>query len=133
MPGRPGYEVRYLCVVEYDELTAWERKATHTVGRGAQRRQEVHQLTLARIVLANRCEAIIRNGDEVVDAAGDPITFASPEFQALVGATRAVEAVQRLYGRDTDIIAASADVLVTAGARDDDGDEFGEVSAPTPT
>lgn len=134
VPGRPGYEVRYRCAVDYEELTAWQRKVTRPIGKGAKKRDVVNERDLARIILANRCIGIVRHGQDIVDGDAEPITFASPEFQDLLGATRAVEAVQKLYGRDSDIIAASAELLEIAG----DGastydDEVGEVGAPTPT
>lgn len=131
VPGRPAYSVRYTAAVTYDELVAWTKRAG-TVGSGKNKR--TNELALSRIVLANRCAGIVRNGSLIIDGDGEPLTFASPAFLETVDATRAVEAVQKLYGRDVDIMHAADRVLEEAGLRDEaDDDDFGEVDAPTPT
>jgi hypothetical protein len=136
VPGRPGYAVRYECAIEYDQLVAWQKRAT--VGKGQQKR--VHELKFGRIVLGNLCRGIVRRGELILEnGTEEPLTFSSKAFQELVGAASAVEAVQRLYGRDINVINATADVMARAGydgegyGADAFDDELGEVRAPTPT
>lgn len=113
VPGRPGYAVRYGTTIDYEELSAWRKRAKDKSSPSG-----VDELRLAAIILANRCTGIIRQGTEVL-VDGEPLTFARRELQELVDAGSAREAVIRLYGRDPHVMATAGEVLREAGYDDD--------------
>lgn len=106
VPGRPGYAVRYSSSFTYEQLTAWRKRATD--------RNEVNEIRFAALILANQSRAIVRNGDEVVDA-GAPLTFRSKAFLALYEVDRVADAVVAFYGNDFDVAAAGNSLLRAAG------------------
>lgn len=117
VPGRPGYAVRFdPSIINYDRLVAWGKRARDKDIPGG-----VHLLRSASIVLANACECIQREGEDLgVD--GEPYTFASKPLKQLLGVDRAVQAVQKFYGRDGDVIRTAQLLVEAAGFSRDDLD-----------
>jgi hypothetical protein len=103
------YEVRFSTRIPYEDLAAWRKRSEDKTMPN-----DLNETRLACIVLANTCRGIIRNGEEILTE-GEPMTFASPAFHALVGADRAVDAVRRFYDRDPDVNRAAGEVLAAAG------------------
>lgn len=137
VPGRPRYMVRYRCDVAYEELLDWRDRASIT--NRAQRRQKapasavaaagrLNELKMAEFVLVYKADAILRDGDEVPDDDGGPLTFTSPLLLDMVGAHSATEAVRRFYGVDGHVTAAAQRVLVESGWTD--AVLAGELEAP---
>ncbi len=116
VPGRTGYAVRYLTDLDHDQVDMWRRQSTRRApGKG--QTQEINTLKLAELILAHQCEAIIRQGaDVVVD--DEPLVFASRTMMAITGTSKVRDAVRKFYGRDADVISAGDAVLEAAGYLD---------------
>lgn len=112
---RKGWAVRYATVLDADDLKRWRKRALIRKGRT----EEVDDIRLACIVLANLCREILRNGSPVLapDDADDlkPLTFAHPAMWRLYGADRAATAVRKFYGNDPYLVATLEAVLAEAG------------------
>jgi hypothetical protein len=119
VPKRPGLEVRFGANIPEASLKLW-RRATKNKAEPL----GVDQLRWSATVLANQCREIIRNGEVVVDAEGEPVGFEA--FVDALGASSILDAVIRFYKRDNDVIKAAGAVLIAAGW---DGDDFPD---PTP-
>lgn len=119
VPRRPGYAVRYSVGIDHNaELMAWRRQSAK---KRPGQDEEVDLLKMAGLVLAFKCQAILRQGVEVTAAAGGPMTFRSPDFMAMFKDDKGApvkqvrEAIRRFYAGDAHVLAASDEVLATAG------------------
>jgi hypothetical protein len=107
---RPGWSARYAVGMTYDQLQAWTKRCRDRNALGG-----LNRLKLAALILANQCEAILKEGRRVaVDDAGD-ITFASPDFRRLLGAGSSTDAVVKFYASDGLVLAHAQEVVVAAG------------------
>lgn len=118
---RPGWSVRYRADVEIPQFNQWRKRC-------ADRSQPdgVDELKLACLILANQCEALVLNGEDLLED-DQPVTYASPSFHASFGVTRAVDAVRAWYGIDAHVMTHSQEVMLASGY----GDEA-EREDPTP-
>ena len=112
VPRRPGYEVRFGTNIPDHSLKAWRqqnKKKGEPLG--------VDQLRYCATFLANKAQAILRNGEEVCDRDGEPV-----RFDALYDSSEAttLEAVLRFYKRDADVIKTAGALLIAAGWDGDD-------------
>jgi hypothetical protein len=114
VPKRPGWTVRYRCDVEMPLLSRWRKAAADR-----QMPDGLDELKLCLTVLANQCDALLLNGQEVEGGGGELLTFASKEFLDLVGVGRPIDAVKRWYGVDGHVLAAAQEVLTESGFGDE--------------
>lgn len=119
VPERPGYSVRYGAKVPYERYAAWTK---HAEDRSILGGVNLHRM--GRVVLANCCRGILRQGEELV-LDGKPLTFTSPALWEMLGASDAVSAVDAFYRRDAHVIASSIEVISQAGY----GDRINEADA----
>lgn len=117
---RPGWAVRYSTVVDLDDVKRWRKRA-----KAPGKKDELDEIRFACIVLANLCQALLRNNLEVTGPDG-PLTFASPQVWQTYNATRAADAVRAFYGNDPYLVATLDAVLAAAGVGE-------EVEALDPT
>ncbi|HEX5782391.1 MAG TPA: hypothetical protein VFX80_10735, partial [Solirubrobacteraceae bacterium] len=110
VPGRAGWSVRYRADVELPQLAAWRKKAADRAMP-----EGLDELKLCLTILANQCDALLKDGREVEDDDGQLVTFASAAFLELTGAGRAVEAVRRWYVIDGHVVAAAQEVMNASG------------------
>lgn len=129
VPGRPGYEIRYSTEgIDYDTVTVWRKRSADDKKPGGS-----NELTFGAIVIANACQAIVRNGEDLV-LDGQVATFRSKRLIEILGAIKAVHAVKKLFGNDFELIAASWEILSDAGiSRPDENGEDGEDLDEGPT
>lgn len=114
---RPGWAVRYSLALDSDDLKRWRKRATLKPGT---KREEFDEVRFACIVMANQAQALIRNGEEVLDnETGDPLTFAHPAVWRTYGAARAADAVRSFYGNDPYLGATFDAILAAAGVGDE--------------
>lgn len=64
---RPGWAVRYRVDISWSEITDWRKKA-----RSGKR---LDAAFLSRLILANTCLGFVHDGEDQVDANGNPVTF----------------------------------------------------------
>lgn len=95
VPKRDGYEVRFRTDLEYTEMIGWQKAATDPMMPLG-----VNALLLAQLALSQCCLAILKDGEEIVDREGKPVTFASPELHTLLGVPDTLEAVRVFYKKD---------------------------------
>lgn len=136
VPQRPGYAVVYrVSDVSYEQVQAWRRRARDDKMPGGTNEAQAMAITLAAL-----CEGIIRRGVTVTEA-GEPVTFATPSFQALLArgtgrtVARAADAVRALYDADGQVIVAGMRVLEAAGfgrsTLEAGAEEVDETAGPT--
>lgn len=114
---RPGWAVRYSTEIDNDDLKRWRKAAKATGAAG--KRGEIDDLRFACISLANLCQAVIRNGEEVTDGAGTVLTFANGAMRKLYRVERAADVVRKFYGNDPYLGATFDTVLREAGVGDE--------------
>jgi hypothetical protein len=110
---RPGWSVRYAVGMTYDQLQAWTKRCRDRNALGG-----LNRLKLGALILANQCEAILKEGKRVaVDGEGvsGDITFANPDFRRLLGAGTSSDAVLKFYASDGMVLAHAQEVVVAAG------------------
>jgi hypothetical protein len=110
VPRQPGFEVRYRAVINDAEQIIWRQAAVDPSSPLG-----MNRLLLAQTVLAAKCTGILKDGEDVTDEHGRPVTFATPALQARLGVSDAEQAVQAFYGRDSDVLAASDELQRDAG------------------
>lgn len=109
VPARPGYEVRYRLDLPWEQLVMMRTAAADSRQPGG-----VDELQLCAATLVACCEAIVKDGEDVVDGA-EPVTFAHSRFQQALGASTATEAVRRLYRKDGHVQRSGTKVLASCG------------------
>lgn len=112
VPAREGYAVRYSTDIAYEEVKAWRKRSADKSNPSG-----FDELKFAGIVLAVKCLAVLRRGEEV-DLDGEVLTFRHPEFLGLFGATRAADGVAAFYVRDGHVTATANRLLDEAGFGD---------------
>lgn len=121
-PGRPGWAVRYRCDLEPFKVEAFEKRAADKKMPNG-----VDNVKHASLMLADQCEAILKDGQVVVDAStNEPLTFNHPTFQAKFNAVDAVSVIRAWFVRGGVIVSQAAEVLVGSGIN-----EGGERVDPT--
>jgi hypothetical protein len=110
VPRRPGWEVRYLASIDDHEQLTWRE-----VARDPSSPIGLNRLLLAQVALGAKCVGIVKDGEDVTDATGQPVTFATPAFQAKLRVNTAEQAVQAFYRRDPDVLAASDELQRDSG------------------
>lgn len=113
IPGRPGIELKFSTALDQHVL-AKLRKAS----KDRSMPEGIDELGLACRILATQHAGLIRNGEEVLTE-GEPLTVRTPALLDLVGASRPVEAVRALFGKDGHVLAAARRVLQGAGYDED--------------
>lgn len=102
VPSRPGFEVRYSTVFEYETVQARTMAAKDPAMPTG-----INSLTLACATLAGQCLAILKDGEDVVDGDGRPVTFQTEAFRRMLGALDAAHAVRLFYKKDGHALRAS--------------------------
>lgn len=111
---RPGWSVRYRADVETTQLSQWRKRcADRTMPDG------LDEFRLACLILANQCDCLVLNGEDVVDDQDGPVTFASPTMHEAFGVSRAVDMVKAWYGVDDHVMVASQEVMLASGYGDE--------------
>lgn len=123
---RPGYAVRFDVDIEHPKLGLWRKRA-----RDKTQPDGLDELLWASIIVASQAVAIVRNGVPVFEASDGVGPFAATEFLAIYDVGRPVDAVQRFYGRDSQVIAAAWAILTAAGYGDEAKKADDDESDPT--
>lgn len=110
VPRRPSWEVRYTAAISDSELLIWRQAAQDPSSPLGHDR-----LLLGEMVLAAKCVGIVKDGEDVTDEHGRPVTFQTKAFQTKLGVATAELAVHAFYGRDPDVLAASDELHRDAG------------------
>lgn len=111
---RPGWSVRYRADVEVTTLNKWRKASSdRTMPDG------VDELKLACIILANHCDCLVKNGEDLRDEDDNPVTFGSTPFMESFGVGRAIDAVKAWYASDGHIMSASQEVMIASGYGDE--------------
>lgn len=116
VPGRPGWAARFNTNVSGDQLKAWGRKCT--TRRGG--KEDFDPLKLSKIVIANQCEALVLDGEDVW-ADGDEddlINLTHPAFMEMIGVSSGLDAVKAWYQSDGVIMQLGQQLLEDAGYTD---------------
>lgn len=107
---RPGYAVRFDVDIEHEKLGLWRKRA-----KDKSQPDGLDELLWASIIVASQAVAILRNGVPVFEADAGVSPFAGAELLGIYGVGRPVDAVQRFYGRDSQVINTCWAVLSAAG------------------
>lgn len=122
VPRRPNLSLRFSTEINADLLNAWRKRSRERRGS-----DDVDVLKFSCLVIANQCEAVLRNGEVVPAVNGEPISFRHADLIQMTGAMSAIDAVRKLYGVDGDVINVASEVTRLAGY----GDEELDVEDPT--
>lgn len=121
---RPGVAIRYATDLDDEKLEAFRRRSVDKKAVDG-----VNGLRFCSLILANQCEAILMNGQDVHDEAGQNLTFGHARIRTLYGAQRAADAVKKLIGSDPHVMLHANAVMEAAGF----GDQAVEVEEEGPT
>jgi hypothetical protein len=129
IPERPGWSARYSTSMIDDDLARWDRIAGQRdrLDDSPERGRFTHRLLGAALVLAEKCTAILHDGEPV--KIGDDVTvrFGERAYLESLGTKRSVVAVRIVYDNDADVITTAERIMDAAGygpgrIRDDDED-----------
>lgn len=125
-PGRPGWQVRFAATVDLDKLGRWSK-----VCKDRKQPDGIDSAKLMRITLANQCEAVIWQGQDVVGADGKTVTFRSADFLELTGKPKHTDAIFHWYGKSDGVITVINGKLLVASGFDEDAVREGVFEDPT--
>lgn len=114
VPGREKYEVAFRTNIDEPELEGWRKRC-----KSKQHTDGIDGIKLGKLLLANTCVGIYRDGKQLLDSEGDPLKFAHQEFLSLLGTPSAAEAVKGFYQLDSSISSVSQAVMRAAGWGDE--------------
>ena len=121
VPERPRMLIRFSPNITSEQLAEWRKRAT------IKRTDTLNGNYFSALVLANTCEAIMMDNEDVLDDAGNLVTFRSPDMLASTKTSKVVECVRATYGIDPHVEAAAFKVLEAAGW----GEEVEDSENPT--
>jgi hypothetical protein len=133
---RPRYSVRFRTDLSDADLdaatTAAKRKRRTKLSAGQHDRSDVSELKVAALLLHKYCTGIYRDGLQVLDGAGAPLTFRSIEFAGMtqVPLPEAWRGVIKFYGAEGHVVAAGR-ALTAASGWADDATEADQAAGPT--
>jgi hypothetical protein len=94
VPLRPGWALKFSTLLEIEDVKRYQRAA-----QGKKKRIEDSDPIIQNgMPLVERNVAILKDGVEVEDNDGDPLTLGSHEFLAMMHETRAVQALLKFVG-----------------------------------
>lgn len=114
VPGRELYAISVRTNIDDEELEGYRKRA-----KNKRFSDGVDGIKLGKLLIANVCTGIYRNGRQLLDSEGEPLKFAHREFLELVGATTASEAVKAFYVRDSSINSVGQAILKASGWGDE--------------
>lgn len=101
VPATPGAWVTYRTDGTAEDTARWVEAAEAIEGKISR------GVGVACAMLAELCVSIDLDGEQWLDDAGRPVTFASTALHEVVGTDVHIDAVRAFYGRDVDLLAAS--------------------------
>ena len=111
IPDKPGWTLRIKPQIDDSQMRRWTKTAAGTDGN-------VDQLTLSRLVIAELCIAICKDGEPVLDADGAPLSFGSPELRdgspSLKRASNA-DMVSAIFGNPVHVMQAGQVITEAVG------------------
>lgn len=111
---RKGYAMRFHTDLPTRQLTRFQKQCVTDRRKG-----ELDQIKLSAIILGNLCTAIVKDGEELLDPAGNPVTFGSRFFLDAMGHDEAVDAIQTFMVRDGFLLAVAEEMLKQCGYDDE--------------
>jgi hypothetical protein len=135
VPGRPLYAVRHRgdldgAAIEHAR-NASKRNKRKTMVRGAGDDDIDGVMFTCRICIA-ACDAILRDGQVLVDDKQRPFTFNHTGFMHLVGAQTTLECVRAFYGGRDASIAAAADRIMGESGWNTEATDVEDITAVDP-
>jgi hypothetical protein len=121
---RPGVSIRYRTDLDDEKLEAFRKRAQDRKAVDG-----VNGLRFCTLIVANQCEAIQMHGQDVVDEAGQNMTFGHKWIRDKYSAQRAADAVRKLIGSDPHVMLHANAIMEAAGF----GDQAVEVDEEGPT
>lgn len=114
---RPGVSVLFDPNIEQPLVQLWRKKA-------ADKRDPdgINSLQFAVTVIANQAMQVYMNGKAVTGRDGKPLNFRHQEWLDMLGTPSAKEAIKRLYGPDTHVLAVVNRIMEEAGYAGEDVD-----------
>ena len=108
---RAGYVAQFDPTFSGAQIEGWRKRS-----QDRSKVDGVDSVKLAGLVLANTSTGLFKDGRQLRDADGDPLTFRHVALLEATGAGRnAVAAVRAFYGDDAHMSAHSEQVLVASG------------------
>lgn len=113
VPERPGVTIRVSPNITQHQLRSWRKNAGEDTKNG------MDATKFACSVLGHTCTGIFVNGEQVTNADGVGLTFASDAILEMTGTTRPIpDCVRAFFGIDPHIESAALAVLEAAGYSD---------------
>jgi hypothetical protein len=117
VPNRPGMTIRFDTNIESGTIQMWRKQS-----QNKSMADNFDGLKFSSLVIANKAEAVLYNSVVARTEDGDELNFKNPALLSMLGATRALDAVRKLYGADGHIFVAADEILRAAGY-DSEGQE----------
>lgn len=115
--GRDGYVAVYRGDFTGEDVEKY-RKASRRKGR-RNTEDDVDGVKFAGLLLTRTIVHIERNGEVIVDSAGDPLTFSSPALQDIYDVNSAIDCARRFFGGDGRLDAQAGALIAEAGWGDE--------------
>lgn len=114
VPERPGVSVRFDANVDSRKFLLWQKK-----GKEKQAGDVHNPLKSAIAAISDQTEAILVNGNVVLDDNDNPVTFRSVELRRLLPDVKEfaddATVIRKFYGVDAHIITVSNQIVDAAG------------------
>lgn len=116
--GRDGMTIRFDTNIESGAIQMWRKQS-----QNKSMADNFDGLKFSSLVIANKAECILYNGVEARTEDGEELNFKNPAILDMLGVTKALDAVRKLYGVDGHIFVAADEILRAAGYDSDSQDQ----------
>lgn len=113
--SRAGLKVRFNCNIESKDLQRLSKLSKINKAKNATPEENVDELRLSCLIIANYSDAILKDDVEVIGEDGKVYNFRHPELLEMVHAENASDAVKKFYGVDGYILQTAQKIVASAG------------------
>ena len=118
VPERKGMTIRFDVNIDAATVNKWRAMC-----KNKSMTDEFDGLKFSCMVVANKAEAVLYDGEEALLPTGDALNFKEPAFLDMLGVPKALDGVRKLYGVDGHIFVAADAILSAAGYDSDSQDQ----------
>jgi hypothetical protein len=129
VPNRPGVTIKFDTNIRSEDIDFWRKQSTTRADRRRGGGDAVDSVKFAALVVYNKAECFLVDGEEVILPNGEELSFVHQDtlkqIFGIVAATP-MELVKKVYASDAHVLAAGGQIVEAAGY----GEELAEVNTP---